>query len=307
MTFILETGAGTPGATSYSDVAFALAYLTDLGRETENLWSTLAGGDDERKELLIEGTQYIDRVYGGCVGGNRLRQKIDGRLAEVYLTMTVLPVEDETVTIGLKTYRFRDTLLAENDVLIGADINASMDNLQLAIAGDVGDVTLVHSKTVQNYEVASGVQPDDTLLVVAQAKGTSANLIVSTETLTNGSFGSATLLGGLDEGPQPLIFPRTGLVGWDLKVVTSIPLKVKQAAVEYAVRAASTTTTLAPDLDADSTGGTVQRKREKVGPLEEETQFAEGGGVRIWKRFPWADALLVEFCPDGLGGRRVFR
>jgi hypothetical protein len=87
---------------------------------------------------------------------------------------------------------------------------------------------------------------------------------------------------------QALQFPRDAFSG--------VPINVKKATAEYAVRASSSP--LAPDLDVDSSGFEISRKYEKVGPIEERTDFATSGAgsSRLYfKPYPAVDALLRPF------------
>jgi len=58
MTLILENGSGVIGANSYADAAYVLAYLTDRGREAENLWSTSDTAAQET--FIIQATDYVE-------------------------------------------------------------------------------------------------------------------------------------------------------------------------------------------------------------------------------------------------------
>ena len=69
-----------------------------------------------------------------------------------------------------------------------------------------------------------------------------------------------------------------------------MPANLLKAVAEYAVRAR--TAPLAPDPTVDATGGTVISKKEKVGPLEEETRYSEAFAVRTFTPYPAADMLL---------------
>jgi hypothetical protein len=69
-----------------------------------------------------------------------------------------------------------------------------------------------------------------------------------------------------------------------------MPVKMKQAVAEYALRAL--TTVLAPDPTVDATGGKVVEKKEKVGPIEESTRYEEGVSIALLKPYPAADMLL---------------
>lgn len=298
MAFQVETGAGTPGSNSYTTTAFALAYLTDRGRETENSWSTIATALQE--EALVVGTQYIDTRYGDLFKGVRLRGAIEGRVASGTLTLSLLPTEDEDVTIGQKTYRLRDTLAQEDDVLIGATVSATIDNLVAAVNGTGSSVT-VEEHTLPHYEVIATNQ-SDTLVVSAAVAGENGNEIVTTENLANGSWASATLVDGLDEAPQPLEFPRSGLFAEGRRVV-GIPLKLKQATVEYAVRSLGSAG-LDPDPTYDDTYARVIRTRTKAGPIEDEVEYAGGGVPVLTRAYPAVDRLLSVYLTSGGGTYR---
>src|SRR5687767_9009814 len=89
-----------------------------------------------------------------------------------------------------------------------------------------------------------------------------ANLILATDYIDM-VFGQR-FAGCREEDEQALEFPRTL---WD-----GVPVNVKKAASEYALRASASP--LAPDIEVDPSGYQVSRKFEKVGPIEERTDFA---------------------------------
>lgn len=81
-----------------------------------------------------------------------------------------------------------------------------------------------------------------------------------------------------------------------------MPVKMKQAVAEYALRAL--TTVLAPDPTTDATGGKVIEKTEIVGPLEETTKYSESTSLALLKPYPAADMLLRGLIDTA---RRVIR
>ena len=86
---------------------------------------------------------------------------------------------------------------------------------------------------------------------------------------------------------QALSFPRlnTGLA--------EIPIPLKRAVCEYAVRSLSVI--LLPDPEIHASGQGLERTRERVGPIEEETRFQyQGVGTEriILRPYPAADILL---------------
>lgn len=296
MAFVLETGAGTPNANAYATPAFVTSYLTDQGRELD--WVTQALADQQA--AIVIATSYIDKRHEPRLKGERLRDLISGRAAKGLLTPAGNPSDGETVTIGQIVYRFVNTLAQENDVLIGADLDASLTNLENATLAQSLDTT-VHEDTRANFEACGKAQVSpSSFLVTAQAEGTNGNEIVFATTLVGATIsGSGTLESGLDEGPQPLAVPRRGMTDLDGNVVNGVPLKFKQATAEYALR--SLTAELAPDPTADTSGVPIQRRREKVGPIEEEFEFVSGGVIRIFRPYPAADRLLVEFLKSTTG------
>lgn len=290
MAFLVETGAGVPGANAYAPTSFVDAYLTDRARNAENGWQSLAA--TRKQQAVVVASGYIDRRWGPRFKGLRARPLVEGREAAGTLTLTALPLLNETVTVGLVVYRFVDALTQVNDVLRGASIATSAANLAAAIT-DGGDAVTSHALTVQNYEAIAAAVAGVVTIEAAQ-KGTSGNEIAFATNVTGATAtGSGKLTDGLDEGPQGLLFPRSELRGWDGQLVIGIPWKLKAATAEYAVR--SIAAALDPDLTRDASGALVQRKREKVGPIEEETEFAPGGEPRIYQDFPAADRLLQEF------------
>jgi hypothetical protein len=120
------------------------------------------------------------------------------------LTLTGQPLNTETVVVGGKTYTFQTSLTdVDGNVNIGADAAGSLKNLRAAINLDnsgesaVGAGTDYAASMTENAEVAVPDAPSATVLVVkAKTPGTVGDLIASTETLTNGSWGGAVLASG---------------------------------------------------------------------------------------------------------------
>lgn len=126
---------------------------------------------------------------------------------------------------------------------------------------------------------------------------------------------------------QSLSFPRESVTVDGVTFASdALPVLLTQAAVEYAFRA-SLYFELAPDPPVpfdrdDNAGGTVSgggalvAKREKVGPIEEQSQFADlsrtstknkgSGTVPSWAipTYPAAD-MLIEKLLRGRAGRTI--
>lgn len=90
---------------------------------------------------------------------------------------------------------------------------------------------------------------------------------------------------------QSTSWPRRGVYVDDL-LVTGVPDDVKEACAEYAFITADGTE-LDPAPAVDARGQLVQRKREKVGPLEEETEYISGAVVAA-PSFPVGDRKLAD-------------
>ena len=122
-------------------------------------------------------------------------------------TLTALPTSGETVTVGTidgtnpAVYKWVSALANANDVLIGADVNDSIDNLVNAITGGPGAGTVYGSGTLANFDVTAEKLPSGQMLVTANLAGSGGNSIASTTTDADGSWGGATLSGGADIPP----------------------------------------------------------------------------------------------------------
>lgn len=143
-------------------------------------------------EVVSDGT--------GQVSGSALADH-----AKQTLTSTGVALDTETVTIGGRVYTFKTTLTAAgvaNEVLIGANASASLDNLKAAINGAAGAGSTYGKGTVPHADVVAGAKTATTLVVIAKVEGTAGNSIVSTETLTNFAWGAGTLAGGAAAGAR---------------------------------------------------------------------------------------------------------
>jgi len=298
MSYTLETGAGTPGANAYCTVAFVTAYLTDRARETENAWDTI--GATRQQQAIVAATDYIEKRWRARFIGTPFRIEISGRNAKGTVSFTANPLDTELVTVGTQAFRFVAALAQENDVLIGATIEESIDNLAAAAIGGATGGTTYHEDTRQNFEATLTKDPDDSsvLDVTADMTGENGNAIALSTTVTGATASSATLTGGIDQGAQPLSFPRAGLFTPRGEEVLGIPLRLKQSCAEYASR--SLLALLAPDPEIDITSAAVKKKRDKVGPIEEEREYVDGAVPRVFHPYPAADELLAEYVlPPG--------
>ena len=113
------------------------------------------------------------------------------------LTLAGNANDTETVTIDTKTYTFQATLTdVDGNVFIGATASDSLDNLIAAITLGAGAGTLYAASTTLHPTVTAAAGAGDTMDATAKKQGTAGNTIATTETMTNGSWGAATLTGG---------------------------------------------------------------------------------------------------------------
>jgi hypothetical protein len=102
--------------------------------------------------------------------------------------------------------------------------------------------------------------------------------------------------------PQALAWPRNNYGGdlYDVEgidVTDTVPLQVIEATIEYACRALDSTTYQAvplyfdPEIQDDA-GRFIKMKREKLGPLEEETRYSESRAVGYTRNYVNADKII---------------
>lgn len=94
---------------------------------------------------------------------------------------------------------------------------------------------------------------------------------------------------------QGLSFPRL-YIGHD----GAVPPDIKKAVAEYALRTLGGTP-LAPDPVYDASGFMLTKAKEKVGPIETEYSYTEGGAAALIRAYPAADMLIRPFV-RGNGG-----
>ena len=129
-------------------------------------------------------------------------------LSEAYATQTLTITdqfaEGEKVHIGSQTYIFKATPVNPNDVDIGGTAAASLDNLKQAInqgdtrGGGEGEGTNYGTGTLPHPEVSATTNADTTQIVQALQIGVQGNDIDVSEEAANASWGAAALAGGVD-------------------------------------------------------------------------------------------------------------
>lgn len=127
-----------------------------------------------------------------------------GSRASGVLTVTGAIGNGQTVTLNGLVYTFNTVLGGAGSVLIGASIEEALQNLADAVNSVPETVGIAYGTgTVENTFIASewspqivGAGPNYTLTFYARTGGVVGNTYTTTETMPNGSFAAATLLGG---------------------------------------------------------------------------------------------------------------
>lgn len=119
------------------------------------------------------------------------------------LTLTGNAVANETVTIGTRVYTFKAALTGANQILIGATASDTLDNLIAAINASAGEGSTYGTGTVEHADVGAAAGTGDTMDITANTAGAAGNDISTTDTMTAGSWGHATLTGGVDITAAP--------------------------------------------------------------------------------------------------------
>jgi hypothetical protein len=169
------------------------------------------------------------------------------------LTFTLNAADTETVTIGTTVYTFQTALVdSPNNVLIGATASDSLDNLIAAINAAAGAGTLYGTGTIAHPDVSAAAGAGDTMDVTALVTGEAANSIVTTEGLTNGSWGGGNLAGGVEGNTVDIT--THGLATTDgpftLTSATTLPAGLSATELYWAVVVDANRIKLATSLEA---------------------------------------------------------
>jgi hypothetical protein len=121
------------------------------------------------------------------------------------LTSSGAFTDTQTITIGGKVYTTQTTLTnVDGNVLIGANAAATIDNLYAAINLGAGAGTTYAAAMTAHPHVVATSETDTTLVVKARVDGSIGNLIGTTETQTNASWGGTVLASGSGALPDTL-------------------------------------------------------------------------------------------------------
>ena len=203
------TGAGLSSAWAAYPSGTALTNLTD-NKAATGISSSVV---DDQHNFTIEALGVTPETIHGvqvCAVG----QKTDSGARNLALTalsrsytgeLTGTPANGNTVTIGTagaeKVYTFKTALTsptAANEVVVGLNAEASLNNLAAAVLGGDGAGTLYGSDTVAHTKISAAVVTAGPKLTVTGNAG--ENLDTQATTATGGlTWAEATLTENLDE------------------------------------------------------------------------------------------------------------
>ena len=191
-------------------------------------------------------------------------QAFQGTAATGVLEFKLHPVDDDTVTIGAITYRFKITPNTAYDVFLGANKAAAQTNLDKAIDASGTAGTHYFTGTLRHPLISTSVISGDTIIVTAARTGSDGNLIATTASdITHTSWAAATLTGGLDVA-QPAI-ART-LEGTVKITLASALLPGAGSSLIYEVSTPSLLTLAVPSGWSPDTNGSITVTFNSTGP-----------------------------------------
>lgn len=142
------------------------------------------------------------------------------------LTFTGQPANNDTVTVDSNVYTFKTALTpTAGEVLIGAAVNDSINNLVAAINGDAGSGTLYAAGTTASDDASALNIDNSQMRVTANTPGTAGNSITATESCANAAWADTggTLVGGLNiPGPSSFFFNRLPAQTTGIRAITLI-------------------------------------------------------------------------------------
>jgi hypothetical protein len=154
------------------------------GGLAEKDWNGQALSLDTLKAIMIE-VKPIKAFQGTAASG--------------VLNFKLHPVDDDTVTIGAITYRFKTAPNTAYDVFLGANKAAAQTNLDKAIDASGTAGTHYFTGTLRHPLIGTSVISGDTITVTSARTGADGNLIATTASdITHTEWGAATLTGGED-------------------------------------------------------------------------------------------------------------
>lgn len=147
-----------------------------------------------------------------------MRSSLTGAKATAVLTGSDVFSNGETIQIGNVTYTMRTALTSGGqpfEVLIGASLAASLDNLKVAINAGTGAGTEYGSGTYAHPQVTATTNTNTEQTVEARDYGTSFNKLPVSEQCANASWGAATLANGAATVPNEVLIGANAAASLD--------------------------------------------------------------------------------------------
>lgn len=278
---VVETGVGVAGANAYVSTAWVTEYLTARNRQTENGWDTVT--ESAREAAIIEGAEYIEKRFARRFRG-RPSYKFESSFATAEITFSGIPLDGETLILGDEVWTFVAVLSGSpREVPIGADAAATAANLSAALGGGRS-----------RHATAASAGP--LVALAALAPGAGGAFTRLSGTVSNAAI--TPFAGGVDGGTQNLSWPRFYCYDRHGTLVEGVPDLIRRANAEYTVRSLA-----APLIPDPSDEAAVKRRLEKVGPIEEETEYqSDSSGPTTFPRYPAVDRMLTPLLVGWGGG-----
>ncbi len=151
---------------------------------------------------------------------------LTGAKAVSTLTNATSFTAGETITIDGRTYTMVASPANINDIAIGANVAASLDNIKQAInQGDTawpsaptneGAGTNYHIDTVRHHSVVATTNANTTQIIQAKEYGTYANSFLTSETCATGSWTSTVMAGGVANVADEILIQASAAVTLDV-------------------------------------------------------------------------------------------
>lgn len=266
----LATGTLTLGANA------ADGKVVVLGTRTYTFKDTLTGAANE---VLVELTASasLDNLIAAITAGAGVGVKY-GTGTVAHAVVTAVAGDGDTMVATAKAVGFAGNIAsttdiatsswggatltggvdiqAANDVLMGANAEAAIDNLVLAITAGTGAGTNYGTGTTANTQATAVKATAATMTATAITPGAAGNSIVTTETSSNITWGNTTLLNGHDMTANDVLIDVSAATTLDnLKSAINATAGV---GIKYATGTTANATVVATD-NADTTQKIIAR------------------------------------------------
>lgn len=178
-------GSPSAGEPSYVEVG----YVEDYQHYESASLQPIAG------EITYNDPEYVPDDDGVDFDDLTAETALQSVASTALLTFVGPGSEGDTVTVGARTYTFTSALALPDDVLIGADYEASARNLAYAIVREEEWEGVLFAAGTEAHDQVEAQANDGIVRVTAYVAGPGADSI-SVSTTTSASWDTATLTGG---------------------------------------------------------------------------------------------------------------